>query len=110
MINDLMIDPGDPIHYTTSFRRVIEDHLEWLKTLPKTSVIPVDPMQAHKYEFDAAGLYNELGIPAYLHWVVSRINGFTSLTQVPSTLTQVMVPATEDIGRLAATHSTSLRL
>jgi hypothetical protein len=110
MINGLMRESGDAIHYTSSFRNVIEDHLQWLKQQAGTSVVQVTAMQAHKYEFDAAGLYNELSIPAYMHWVVSRMNGLKSLTEVPAELTQLIVPSSDDISRLASVHAMAVRL
>lgn len=109
-INTLMIDDGDPVHYTAGFRNVIEDHLPWLLKQPGTKVQAVTAFQAQKYEFDAAGLYQELGIPQYLHWVVSRLNGLKSLTEVPADLLQLIVPSSTDIDRLASIYSMSLKL
>lgn len=105
-IQDLATDSGPPVFYEDGFRNMLEDHMTFLREHPETIVIEVTPMQAHRYEFDQAGLFNALNIPTQLHWIVMRMNRFTSPNQVPEDLMSLMVPGNQVISRLQSAYNT----
>jgi hypothetical protein len=108
-IDALMTDPGPSVIYEDGFRNLIEDHITYLRNHPQTQVVTATSQQTYKYEFDLAGLLNELGITTDMHWIVMRMNHLTSPTHVPEDLTSILVPPQKEINILKQAYSTSKR-
>lgn len=109
-IDSLMLPEGASVYYTDGFRSVIEDHMTYLKTHPLTRIIDVTPKQAERFEFDLIGLLHELQIPTHLHWVVARVNGFNSFTEVPAELTSLLSPDPKEVAKLQQIYQTSSKI
>lgn len=77
-LNEKMIDTGADVWYTHAFRSVLEDHLPIIKTLENNKIVPIEPMTALRWDQDFYGLLLHSHIPAYLHWVTMRANGYIS--------------------------------
>jgi hypothetical protein len=105
-----MLDPGADIFYEDGLRNVLEDHMTYLRGHKDTQIMAVDPMQVYVHKFDLIGLLNVLRIPMYLHWVVMRMNKIDTFTQVPSDLTQLLVPSTREVSMIQQTYTTTYRI
>lgn len=99
-INKRMVPPGDRRYYSAQWHRVVESHLQWILSLPENRIEQVDDGVAYKYEGDFMGLLQELRVPMELHWVVMRVNGYTSPTDYTYDKTQILIPDPGGIGRL----------
>lgn len=109
-IESLASTPAGDIFDNPDFRRVIEDHLSWLITHPNNISKAVTAHIADVYDFDWVGLLTELRIPQDLHFVVIRMNGGNSLTDVPSDLRALIVPDLAVIQNLVTLMSSSKKI
>lgn len=103
-INDLMPDDGPSIYYDARFRQVLEDHMTYLRQHPQTETMDVNNQVANKHHGDFTGVLQSYNIPPHLHWVVSRLNGFTSPSQYRSDQTRILVPSNGALDRLVTVH------
>ena len=104
-IDQMMTDAGPQVYYSEGLRDVLEDHMTYLRTHPKTQVLSVTPIQAHKYEHDLTGLLNLLGVPMPIHWTVMRMNGLNTLTEVPADLAQLLIPDLREVSMIQQSYS-----
>lgn len=108
-IFNLEINAGSNVHYEQAFRIVLEDHLQYLKTHAETYVINVESIYAFKYAGDLSGLLLHYNIPVYLHWVIMRMNGFSSFTQMGEEAKDLLIPATNVIEQIRSVYKTKNR-
>lgn len=101
-----MRNDGPVVFYTPDFRQLIEDHLEYLKTNNRSTRIQINDKDLHKYEYDLIGLLLEYKLPRHLHWIVMRLNGFTSPDQFTELTTSLLIPEPSEIDRLKNIQST----
>jgi len=87
-------------YFDSDFRNVLEDHMTFLRNHPETAIVSIKPIDLVKYAFDLTGLLNNLNIPINLHWVVARMNGMYSLTEVKEDMYQILVPSSKVIENL----------
>lgn len=109
-IESLASNPSADIFDTPEFRNIIEDHLTWLLNHPNNITKPVTAHQVDVYDFDWIGLLRSLDIPANLHFVVIRMNGGISLTDVPSDLRSLRIPDLAVIQNLVTLSSSSKKV
>lgn len=107
-LDKLYKDVPAAIYCDESFLDVLEDHMTYLRTAATTHTLSVTPSDANVYAFDLSGLLFKLGIPARLHWVIARMNGFKSLTENDETLTQLIVPDALTVDNIASLQSSAL--
>ena len=77
-LTSLMKGVGDTGYSSPSFRRIIEDHLEWLRIHPLTETRFVKAIDAHKAQGDFNRLLHIMRIPADQWWIVMRLNGYAN--------------------------------
>lgn len=109
-VETLMIADGPAIYYNETFRAVLEDHMNFLRTNPSTTALVVSPGEAYRFEADLYGFLSKYSVPAYLHWVVMRMNLMSSPDQFNSSLAQLLVPETQTIDRIRQSHQMSRRV
>ncbi len=109
-IETLAADPANTIFDDVDFKNVLEDHLSWFIDHPNTSVFPVTAHQVEVYDFDWIGLLKDLNIQSDLHWLVIRMNGGKSLTDVPLTLRALKVPDYSVVQNLVILNSSTKRI
>ena len=109
-IDSLMAIQGASVYYGPSFRNVLEDHLTYLKGLDSTTVINVEPIVAYKYEFDLYSLLFYYDIPMHLHWLVMRLNGFTSPTEATADITSLLIPDSTVVDQIRQSHMSTRRV
>lgn len=99
-IETLIVGSASAVYDSPEFKTIIEDHLSWLLSLESTRPVSVTPHQIEVYDFDWIGLLQALRVPIDLHWIVIRMNGGMSLTDVPNDLRAVYVPEINVISNL----------
>jgi hypothetical protein len=109
-VDNLMVDPGPSVYYDSAFRNVLEDFMTYLRTNPSTISINIEPIDAYKYEFDLFSLLNKYNIPPYMHWIVMRVNNFTSPLEVTRKLNTLRIPNESVINTIRQSHLTVSRI
>lgn len=75
-ITTVMANEGADIFYLPAFRNVLEDHVSLLRVDSSTEVIDIQPAVGYKFEYDLFGYLSSIDVPAYLHWITMRVNGW----------------------------------
>lgn len=109
-VDSLLTAQGTGVYYTDAFRNVLEDHMTYLRNAASTTVMNVDPIKAYRFEFDLNGLLLDMGIPLYLHWLVMRMNNYSSPQQVPADLTTLLIAAPSELTMILQSEYTKARL
>lgn len=78
------------------FKSVLEDHLSVLKDSVQTR-IPIDPVDAGRFEYDFYGLLRNQSIDPRYHWIVMRVNGLSNPNQYTRKITQIAIPDFDSI-------------
>lgn len=105
-IDQLMHDPGAPLFYNPDFRRMVETHLVWLRSLSSENRLQIDPAKAYKYTADFYGLLQEEAIQAQHHWITLRLNNYTAPTDYLGDRLEIIVPDLTAVERLVRAFST----
>lgn len=82
MLHDTMASVGSEFTYTESYRTYIESHLNYLRSQDEAFEVLLDKGQVYKHLNDFSSLFLEMGIPYEDHYVMLRMNGFTSITEL----------------------------
>lgn len=101
-------DPGPSIYYSKEFKNMVEDHLEYLINLSDVTIKILPPMISYKYASDLTGLLYHLNIPAYLHYVIMRINRYKNYTDFKGDETHIKIITSTPIVQLTNTLKTRL--
>lgn len=109
-IDDLLTSPGSSIYYDEGFRRVLEDHMTYLREHSTTATINLDASVVYKYEFDFFGLLAAYRVPAHLHWVVMRMNKLRCPTEAGLEIDQLLIPDATVVDRIRQSHMTTRRV
>lgn len=109
-IESLAKTPASDIFDNPDFRNILEDHLDWLINHPNTHVLPITAHQIEVYDFDWIGLLDTVNIQRDMHWIVIRMNGGKSLTDVPQSLRALIVPDYSVIQNLVMLNSSTKRI
>lgn len=100
-INNIAIDEGPSIYYRDSFRAVLEDHLGYLRGHEETTVYTIEPNIAYQWTADLFGFLNSKAVPAYMHWIIMRMNNMTSPTEMGEKVQTLLVPSSKTLSTLA---------
>lgn len=106
-INSLMGKEGPAIHYDPLFCRTLETYMRYLREHPDTERINIHPHDAYKYEGDLAGLLRKYQVPRHLHWLVMRMNEFTSTLDVKQDLESLLVPSDDVVNSIRQLYMTT---
>jgi hypothetical protein len=109
---NLMVDPGPDIFYNPEFRNVLEDHMTFLRE-NHSHVVMVRPDQAFQWRGDFFGLLGNLNqekVPRQYHWLVMRLNQYTSPTQFTEDTPAILVPDYSVIEKIAQSHNSLPRI
>lgn len=108
-IHNLMSKSGPEVFYNGDFQRVLETHMRYLREHPDTNILSLDPHDTYKYEGDLNGLLRKQGIPSHHHWLVMRLNGFTSVTQIDGETTSLLYPSPDVVNEIRSRYLTTLK-
>ena len=92
-IHELMPDPGPAVFYEDEFKRVVEDHLHYLRSHEQTVMHTIDAHIANKYHGDLIGLLRYYDVAEHMHWLVMRVNRYTSPMQFDQDDLTLLFPA-----------------
>jgi len=109
-VDTLMFDQGSAIFYDDDFRRVLEDHMTVLRTDRSTKILNIAEIDAYKYEYDLYSLLLKYSVPAYMHWIVMRVNKMTAPTEMTRTITALLYPSTTLINQIRQSHLSVRRI
>lgn len=109
-LNSRMPDEGPGVYYDEGFRQLIEDHLEYLRQHPLTEVIDIDPQTAYKGHGDLISVLQDYGVERRLHWIILRVNGYSSPMEYRQDHLLLKVPSTEVIDGLMRTFRVNRKL
>lgn len=104
-LNSLMIDSGPPIYYNVAMRNVFEDHMEYLRNHPGTQVIAIPASAAYHYQNNLQGLFQSLDIAPQYHFIVMRMNHFTSFTSTLNDTLTLMIPNMDEIAHIVQSYT-----
>lgn len=110
-IDSLMVgEASHAIYYDPDFRNVLEMHVVFLRVHPTTREVPVEPIMAHRFEFDLFGLLAKLNVPPHLHFLTMRLNKITSPHKIDINLTNLLVPDDAVVNRIRQSHTAVQRI
>jgi hypothetical protein len=105
-ISNVMANEGADIFYLSAFRDVLEDHVSLLRDDSTTEVIDVKPEVGYKFEYDLCGFLASVNVPAYLHWITMRVNGWHSESDFYNPQ-RILVPHRNSINKIKHMYEAS---
>lgn len=109
-IDQYMVSDGPAAYYDGNMRNVFEDHMAYLRTHPTTIYKAVDPALAYQYEFDLMGLFQALGIQPHLHYLVLRMNNFTTFNTKLNDDLLLLVPSSDVVDKIKQSYTSKNRI
>ena len=81
--------------------------MTYLRGLSTTRKVDLDLQNAYKYEGDLDGLLTHLNIKPEFHFIIMRLNGFTSpLEYSPNKTMSLLIPDNKEIDKIRSTYKT----
>ena len=87
---------GLAIYYDPKFRKVLEDHMEILRTHPETSSITISHADMNKYKWNITGYLATLCEP-HMVWLIQRLNGYKTDEDYDGTNDTLLIPSTNAV-------------
>lgn len=109
-LNQNMPNEGPEVMYSQAFRQVIEDHLEYIRADSNTELVDIDPHSGHKGHGDLISVLNDYRVDPSLHWVIMRLNGYTSPLEYDRNHLTLLVPTQSLIDGLLRVHRVNRKL
>lgn len=106
-INSLAMSESSAFYYSREVRTLLESHVQFLIRHPDTSIFQITPNLAYKYEGDLYGLLATLKVPMHYHWIIMRMNGFTSPTEMPENKIAFLQPSFAVVEQIINIHRTA---
>lgn len=106
-INSLSVGESHSYYYTNEIKALLESHVEFLKNHRETRIVQVAPHLIYKYEGDFYGLLLTLKIPPEYHWIIMRMNDYTSPTELSENKMAFLQPGFNVIDQIINMHRTS---
>jgi hypothetical protein len=108
-LNNLMVDPGPDIFYDPEFRNVLEDHMTYLRET-NSQIILIDPSDAYRWRGDFFGFLDTHPVKRQYHWLVMRINQFTSPNQFHEDVLAMTLPDFALVEQILQSHNSLPRI
>lgn len=109
-VENFVINMGPDVYYSDKFRDVLEDHMTYLRTHPETGMTVITPGEANQWQGDFFGLLQDKGRPAHLHWLIMRMNGYTSPLQFTSDMIAFIEPNPAVVDRIRQASASAARI
>ena len=106
-LDSLMVDAGQTYTYTRDYQLYMESHMRFLRNHESTTAVGVDKEQVYKHLYDFTGFLRTVGIPPEDHWLILRMNGFTSLDQLDDQVESLLIPSQQLVESLKRMYRTS---
>lgn len=88
------------------YRVYIESHLKYLREHPDTQLITLNQDSVYKNLYDFSSLFMDLGINIEDHWLVLRLNNYTSFKELTMEVIQLWLPPANVVNRLKQMYRT----
>lgn len=105
-IHDIATAAGDSGYYDQGFLNTINDHLTYLKKLPRNRVHTLTYQIADKYNGDFFGLLDHLQIPKKYHYSIMLINDLLSSSDYGMDKITLIIPDTSEIELIKSIYDT----
>lgn len=89
-----------------NFRKVLEDHMTYLRNDPDTKRQDIPPGYAYRFEGNFYGLLTAYNVEFQLHWVVLRMNDMTHESQATRDLRFFIHPDPQKVAAILQVFST----
>lgn len=109
-ILEKLLSPGPEVYYSEAFRRVLEDHMTYLRMHSDTTLLTVESFTAYKHRGDLFRVLQSYNVPGYMHWTIMRMNNLTSPSDFKETTVSLLIPATGVLERMRSTHLSQSKL
>lgn len=103
----LVTSPSD-FTLTDDYRTFVESLLGYFRSSSTTSVLVVTPETGYLYRFDFTQFLLQNSVPVEDHYLVMRVNGYTSIHQLDETINQILVPSMAMVARFKQIYRTSI--
>lgn len=105
-LSDLLVDAGPSVYYDSAFRAVLEDHLTLLRER-YSSLLIIEPDEAYQWRGDLYGLLHAKNEPRHMHWLIMRLNQFTSPVQYHEDVLTLLKPDYTFVGQILQSHQST---
>lgn len=95
---------------TQDYKTYMESLLNYFRASDSTRQVPVPPEVGYLYRFDLTQFLLANNVPLEDHYLVMRVNGFTSIHQIDETIHQILVPDMALVARFKQIYRTSLNV
>jgi hypothetical protein len=102
---DFLDNAGDALYYDEGFRRVLEDHRVYLRTVGNVKRVTIQPGLAYRFEFNFYGLLKFHSVPQYLWWIIMRMLEMTSPDQMTRNLPLYFFPDESILTQIRGFHA-----
>lgn len=105
-LTEFMNDTVPEIWYSPDFKSVVEDHLIRLRER-KSTAFPISIDEGFPHKGDLYSLFTTRNIPSKYHWIIMRINGFTSPYHYNGEAFDLIIPDDDFIDSIYDSYRTS---
>ncbi len=109
-IFDLMINDGPAVFYDFGFKVVLESHLTFFRNHTSTQTLPVTENEAYRFEGDLYGLLHSFNIPTQYHYLIMRMNDFTSPHDATDSIKSLRIPSDTLVENIRQLYQTSHKI
>lgn len=107
VVDGLMVTDGPASYFSASYRVAVEDFIPTLLAASSTQPTVVDPATTNRFTNDFYGLLTFLRIPLKYHFAIMRLNGMVSPEDYLPQLTDILMPDTKELDRIAQTNNST---
>ncbi len=103
---------GDGVNtfYSEELRVAFEQHIPFLLSGNRSTLIDIKPIMAYQNEYDFNSLLLALQIPYYAHWITMRLNGLTHPSEYTRDMLKIFLPDFELLEKIKSLEMTILRV
>lgn len=98
------VSQAQAVYYTAEFMNDIEGNLPFLLKNPSESMLRISAQKANMYKGDLVGLLVAEGMPASMHWITIRMNGYLCSTDYEGERTEFILPNEQVVTMIQRKH------
>lgn len=95
---------------TQDYKTYIDSLIIYFRESETTRQVIVSPETGYLYRFDLTQFLLANGVPLEDHYLVMRVNGFSSIHQIDETINHILVPDMALVARFKQIYRTSLNV